>query len=169
MKWILSSGIPVTNGITWLSRFSVVNISFIGFVIAESFVSSYMATKKQTTPPSWLIWMIHLSLCHLYVDAYASSISTGKYVPPDFASEGDKEDVPASMEIEMRDKTGLTGSIGSSSEGTDGEERERRRQRHRQQLMKMSWERGSRALDRLSRVLVPIVYVIVLAALFAEI
>lgn len=142
IQWSISSELPVSENTTWIARFSNGCISFIAMVIAECYFAGYMLSKKPNTHvPQWVIAMIRISLLN-------------------------RHSKPQSRED---DENGANGSQIQLTKGTPhaSEDTHLRSDGEATQAMDISWGRGARALDRLSRVLLPLLYSLFLVVFFA--
>ena len=175
-QWTISTDLPATSSATWMTQFSNVCLSFIAIAILECYVSGYLRSKKGPVP--WHCkYIVKLSLFHKYAFIYFKSVNQKQGQGPVSAaaaaaaaaagtatasSDNPSLDPDPSPGIEMhRIYESNATSEESASErylidvNAKGEEI-------------FDWLRLSRALDRISRVCLPIIFSLVVLIGFNE-
>lgn len=148
---------------------------FVAIVCAQCFSSGYMSSQKETKPvPIWMKYMIDLSLLKpLFGDGEDNVYDKGDgHVSNAMHAENDGI---AMKQIGGRDMTGEASCIDtengvrkrnigdSQASTTDNTGKGMDHVPTTTADPKYSWQRGSRAFDRLCRVIIPVCFVIVVA------
>lgn len=167
----MASELPVAQSSNWLGRFLLLCTMFIAGSCVVCYLSSIMYAQKHTTNiPLWGKYLIDVSLLD---NIFSKARTCDRQLRDD-----NKETTELRGEIELSTaaakEDGETGEIRSNScnpmVGHHGELQAAQAQ-HRspvaQEDEKYTWIRASRALDRVAKIMLPLLFFIILAVQLA--
>jgi hypothetical protein len=181
-QWTISSKLPITHFVTWLNRFSVGCIVIITAICLESCMADYMESKKGKVP-AWVKWLIVISkprylikLIHLWLKPQASrerasdmtlemyriehTVGDGKPSPTAASLDEEKGDHdPAAVSSPM---VGQDHGVASASTIVAKEVIYESNADHH-----MSWIAGGHALDRISRFIFILSFIVLIVVSIA--
>jgi hypothetical protein len=188
IQWSMSAQVPVTDKTTWLSEYLIMNMLFIALVAAETFVSIVLTRQKnQNDVPPWVVKLVRLSLLQFYEPppiqsssherdrasmpqsninnsnnsnnplVVASSVST-----PSTSHSTEKENLPNAVEM-----INMAANISSALEVKDENQPDHKTKAGSRastvDFSTCTWKRAANALDRICRVVIPLIYVLTLS------
>jgi len=135
------------------------NLSFVAACAAECYLSAMMAAVKHDDKvPPWLVVFIDISLCRMHTLRWWKHESAGPATDVEVSSSS------PSVELNSLNNGAISSSGVEKAPGPDchvdldpvDEE-------------KYTWSRGSRALDRMARLVIPLLYAIIIGVMFSDI
>lgn len=187
-QWSVAAELPISDTSNWLSHFLLGSMLFIALCCVQCLVSYTMLTRKhQSDPPAWVRLLVRASLCCGLLGGGGGSINTTASdttaaplsMAPSLMAEtrnallGGSSN-SSSIEMEFTSKQGSSSSehAKTQQEQQQGHKDENCQDGSKNVVEKKdqdvdkeacTWERGSRALDRLSRAIIPALYVLFVA------
>lgn len=162
IQWSVASELPISDSSNWLSRFLLTSIIFIALCCLQCYGSYIMRNRKHNDAvPDWVKVLIKISLC--YGVSGPSLDNNGNDLSPSLMKEKDTDkkslNPDPSIELENMSRHSLQkkNSMGISVHQSEEPVHDNRVPISELQY---TWERGSRAFDRICRVLFPFLYVL---------
>lgn len=155
------------------------NLSFIAVCAAECYVSGMMAAVKHDSDvPPWVVGLIDLSLYHIHLARLWKRLSAGSNSHGDSNRQEISRETVAGVELKPLSKGSISNSSSMTEEPDTGSTNKAAGAVLSPSMetggdsdngdIEYSWSRGSRALDRMSRLLIPVVYAVVVGLMMSD-
>lgn len=198
IQWSVAGELPVAQKSSWLSNFLNVSVVYIAATTLEAYVSAVMAGRKHgKNVPKVIEYLIDISLFWEFYGPLKDAV-TGNKGPSGASAEwaGDGPEAGVELKDNVANPLSATGNQSEGgnvifhSSGVDADEACKRRQPRKKSIfqsvrrsifgeegppppkdppeVRYTWERGSRALDRIARAVLPLSYAVLVAVWLGE-
>lgn len=173
IQWSVAAQLPVAKNSSWLGNFLSIAVGFIAITTVECYVSAVMAGRKHGNDvPNWVKYLIDISLFWEFWGPFKRTV-----LGRSGAGSGQETE---SGDVELKNAVDMeTNPLSDADHGSSSDMKEQQEPREsgvfqnvrrsifgepsppppmEQPAIRYTWERGSRALDRISRFVLPTAY-----------